>query len=43
MKKDKEKRYEKIITHRFGIEDIERGFELMGSYSDNVIKAVINP
>jgi len=31
-----------MITHRFGFEDTGKAFELVDSYSDNVIKAVIH-
>lgn len=31
------------VTHSFGLDDIAKGFELVGNYADGVIKAVINP
>jgi L-iditol 2-dehydrogenase len=31
-----------MVTHRFGLEDIARAFDLVESYGDGVVKAVIN-
>jgi L-iditol 2-dehydrogenase len=32
-----------IITHRFPLEDIQKGFEIIKDYKDNAIKIIINP
>ena len=32
-----------LVTHRFPLVDVQRGFELVESYSDNVFKAVVLP
>jgi L-iditol 2-dehydrogenase len=33
--------FEKIVTHRFEFEDIQKAFELVAQYGDNVLKAII--
>ena len=30
-----------LITHSFNFDDVINAFELVGSYSDNVLKAII--
>jgi threonine dehydrogenase-like Zn-dependent dehydrogenase len=32
-----------LVTHHFPLADVQRGFELVESYSDNVFKAVVLP
>lgn len=32
-----------LITHRFNLDDIEKGFDIVANYKDNVIKAMIIP
>jgi threonine dehydrogenase-like Zn-dependent dehydrogenase len=33
--------FEKIVTHRFEFENIQKAFELVAQYGDNVLKAII--
>jgi threonine dehydrogenase-like Zn-dependent dehydrogenase len=32
---------EKIVTHRYKFDDIQKAFELVAQYGDNVLKAII--
>jgi threonine dehydrogenase-like Zn-dependent dehydrogenase len=33
--------FEKIVTHRFDFENIQKAFELVAQYGDEVIKCII--
>jgi len=36
-----DKEFEKIVSHRFKFEDIQKAFELVAQYGDNVLKTII--
>lgn len=36
-----DKNVEKMITHRFNLKDIQKGFDMVGKYKNNVVKCVI--